>query len=71
MTPGLIRFRSVFSGMERFSGADFDGVVVVPRNVEAEVFAAAREKAGKETASRKELLSGRTLRQVYDKYRVL
>ncbi|MFM8291123.1 MAG: RraA family protein [Planctomycetia bacterium] len=51
--------------------ADFDGVVVVPRNVEAEVFAAARDKAGKETASRKELLSGRTLRQVYDKYRVL
>ena len=51
--------------------ADFDGVVCVPRKVEAEVFAAAREKVGKENASRAELLAGKTLREVYDKYRVL
>lgn len=51
--------------------ADFDGVVCVPRQVEARVVAAAKEKAGKENESRKELLAGRTLREVYDKYRVL
>lgn len=51
--------------------ADFDGVVCVPRQVEAEVFTAAREKVGKENVSRKELLAGRTLREVYDTYKVL
>jgi len=51
--------------------ADFDGIVVVPRRVEADVLARAREKAGRESASRKELLEGRTLREVYDKYHAL
>lgn len=51
--------------------ADFDGVVCVPRQVEAQVFAAAREKVDKESDSRKELLEGRTLREVYERYRVL
>ena len=51
--------------------ADFDGIVVVPRHVEAQVLALAAEKAGKETESRRELLEGKTLRQVYEKYRVL
>jgi 4-hydroxy-4-methyl-2-oxoglutarate aldolase len=51
--------------------ADFDGVVVVPRRVEEEVLRLAEEKAGKENDSRRELLQGRSLREVYNQYRVL
>jgi regulator of RNase E activity RraA len=51
--------------------ADFDGVVVIPRAVEDEVLRRAEEKASKENATRRELLEGRTLREVFDKYRVL
>ena len=51
--------------------ADFDGVVVVPRQVEEEVLRRAEEKAGKENSTRRELLEGRTLREVFEKYRVL
>ena len=51
--------------------ADFDGVVVIPKAVEADAIGLAGDKASKETASRNELLSGRTLREVYDRYGVL
>ena len=51
--------------------ADFDGVVVIPKVVEDVVLERAREKAGKESASRAELLAGKTLREVYDRYGVL
>lgn len=51
--------------------ADFDGIVVVPRSVEHEVFQKAQEKVSKENLSRKDLLNGRSLREVYDKYKVL
>jgi regulator of RNase E activity RraA len=51
--------------------ADFDGIVVVPRDVEDKVLSLAAEKAGKESLSRKEILAGKTLREVYDKYGVL
>ncbi len=51
--------------------ADFDGIVVVPRRVEAQALALAAEKAGKETDARRELMEGKTLREVYEKYRVL
>lgn len=51
--------------------ADFDGVVCIPRQVAEQVVTAAKKKAGKENASRKELLAGKTLRAVYDKYKVL
>jgi 4-hydroxy-4-methyl-2-oxoglutarate aldolase len=51
--------------------ADFDGVVVVPRAVEDQVLRLAEEKVGKENASRRELLKGRTLRDVYNQYKVL
>ena len=51
--------------------ADFDGVVVVPKDVEDQVLQLAQEKVGKENASRRELLKGRTLRDVYNQYRVL
>ena len=51
--------------------ADFDGVVVLPKEVERQVLTLALEKVHKENASRKELLQGETLRNVYNKYRVL
>jgi len=51
--------------------ADFDGVVVVPKAIEDEVLRLAQEKVGKENDSRRELLMGRTLRDVYNQYRVL
>ena len=51
--------------------ADFDGVVVIPRQVEQEILRRAEEKAGKESDTRRELLKGRTLRDVYNQYGVL
>jgi 4-hydroxy-4-methyl-2-oxoglutarate aldolase len=51
--------------------ADFDGVVIVPRSTEEKVLRLAQEKIGKESASRRELIEGRTLREVYAKYGVL
>jgi len=51
--------------------ADFDGVVVIPRDAEEKVFEFAHEKAGRENESRKELLAGKSLREVYDKYGAL
>ena len=51
--------------------ADFDGIVVVPQVVEKEVFHKAKDKVNKENLSRKELLSGKSLREVYDKYQSL
>ena len=51
--------------------ADFDGIVVVPREVEREMMCLAYEKVGKENISRKELLDGKTLREVYARYGVL
>jgi 4-hydroxy-4-methyl-2-oxoglutarate aldolase len=51
--------------------ADFDGIVVVPTEVEEAVLVKAQEKVHKENLSRKELLEGKTLRAVYLKYGVL
>jgi 4-hydroxy-4-methyl-2-oxoglutarate aldolase len=51
--------------------ADFDGVVVVPRALEAKVLALAYEKVTKENHSRRDLLQGDTLRAVFDRYGVL
>jgi 4-hydroxy-4-methyl-2-oxoglutarate aldolase len=51
--------------------ADFDGVVVVPRHVEEQVMGLAAQKVGKENASRNALLKGRTLRDVFNEYKVL
>ena len=51
--------------------ADFDGVVAVPREVEEEVFRLAQKKAGAENNTRRELLEGRMLQEVYDKYGAL
>jgi regulator of RNase E activity RraA len=51
--------------------ADFDGIVVVPKALEQSVFHRAEEKVNKENLSRKELLSGKSLREVYNKYKAL
>jgi regulator of RNase E activity RraA len=50
---------------------DYDGIVVVPPEVEAKVLRQAEEKIGKENDSRRELLNGRSLKEVYAKYHVL
>lgn len=51
--------------------ADFDGIVVIPKQAEKEVLVQAQEKVRKENLSRRDLLSGKTLRQVFDTYGVL
>jgi 4-hydroxy-4-methyl-2-oxoglutarate aldolase len=51
--------------------ADFDGIVAVPNEVEEEVLVKAQEKVHKENLSRKELLEGKSLREVFLKYGVL
>jgi regulator of RNase E activity RraA len=51
--------------------ADFDGIVVVPKAVEEDVFQKAKEKVNNENLSRKELLDGKSLREVYNKYKAL
>lgn len=51
--------------------ADFDGIVVVPADIEDDVLRLAQEKVCKENLSRKDLLAGSTLREVYGKYGVL
>jgi 4-hydroxy-4-methyl-2-oxoglutarate aldolase len=51
--------------------ADFDGVVVVPSDLEDKVLELAADKVGRENASRRELIEGKSLREVYAKYGVL
>jgi 4-hydroxy-4-methyl-2-oxoglutarate aldolase len=51
--------------------ADFDGIVVVPREIEETVVLKAEQKIVKENLSRKELHQGKTLREVFDKHGVL
>jgi len=50
---------------------DYDGVVVIPRAVEDEVLAHALAKVEGENHTRAELLQGRLLGEVYEKYGVL
>ena len=50
---------------------DFDGIVVVPKGIEREVFQKALTKVQSENLSRGELLEGKSLREVYDKYKAL
>jgi 4-hydroxy-4-methyl-2-oxoglutarate aldolase len=51
--------------------ADDDGVVVVPRSSESRVLALARERASRESTVLQELLAGDSLREVWDRHRVL
>jgi 4-hydroxy-4-methyl-2-oxoglutarate aldolase len=50
---------------------DYDGIVVVPREVEDKVLELSFEKVYKENQSRNDLLKGDSLRKVYDRYGVL
>lgn len=51
--------------------ADFDGIVVIPQAIEEKVIEMAMEKVNAENLSRNELLEGKSLREVYDKYKAL
>lgn len=51
--------------------ADFDGIIVVPEELSEEVFRRAAEKINRENLSRKELMEGKSLRDVYEKYHAL
>lgn len=51
--------------------ADFDGVVVIPRIAEEMVFEKAKMKVSQEDLSRAELKNGKSLREVYAKYKAL
>jgi regulator of RNase E activity RraA len=51
--------------------ADYDGVVVVPRDVEAQVIALALDKVSAENHVRRALEEGSTLRETYNRYGVL
>ncbi len=51
--------------------ADFDGIVVMPKAIEKEVIQKALGKVHAENLSRGELLDGKTLSEVYDKYKAL
>lgn len=50
---------------------DYDGVVVIPKEVENRVIDTALEKVSGEDRTRDELREGSTLRVVYDKYGIL
>ena len=51
--------------------ADYDGIVVIPRGVEAEVLRLGQDKVGKENLTRRDLMEGKSLREVYNTYHVL
>lgn len=51
--------------------ADFDGIVVIPKGIEEELYERAKAKVHAENLSRKELMEGKSLREVYDKYGAL
>ena len=51
--------------------ADYDGIIVVPKSISYEVFEMAKEKVEKESLSRRDLLNGNSLREAYNRYRVL
>lgn len=51
--------------------ADFDGIVVLPKMIEKEVVQKAKEKVHAENLSRNELLAGKSLSEVYEKYKAL
>ena len=50
---------------------DFDGIVVLPKTIEKEVVQKAKEKVHAENLTRTELLAGKTLTEVYEKYKAL
>ena len=56
----------------KYRGAvDYDGIVVIPQAEVQQVLKLAQEKMTKESHTRADLLQGKTLREVYDRYGVL
>jgi len=51
--------------------ADFDGIVVIPHQVEQKALTLVKEKINKENLTRQGLLQGKTLHEVYTTYGVL
>jgi len=51
--------------------ADFDGIVVIPKEVEEEVLILAADKVAIENRARLDLREGRTIREMYDTYKIL
>jgi regulator of RNase E activity RraA len=51
--------------------ADFDGIVVIPRDVEDRAIKLATEKVSAENSTRRELHKGRSLRDVFNEFGVL
>jgi len=51
--------------------ADYDGIVVIPLDVEKQVLELAYEKVDKENLTREALLQGKSLREVYNTYHIL
>lgn len=50
---------------------DIDGIVVVPKEIAVEVVNKAYEKINGENKVREELLAGKSVKEVYDKYKIL
>jgi len=50
---------------------DYNGIVVIPQEIEDEVLSRALEKVSGENKTRRELLDGKLLAEVYEKYEVL
>jgi len=50
---------------------DYDGIVIIPHEVEDEVISRALEKISGENDTRRELLEGKLLADIYEKYGVL
>jgi 4-hydroxy-4-methyl-2-oxoglutarate aldolase len=51
--------------------ADYDGIVVIPHDLVSQVLLLAHEKIGQENLARQDLRNGKTLREVFDTYRIL
>jgi 4-hydroxy-4-methyl-2-oxoglutarate aldolase len=51
--------------------ADFDGIVVIPKEVEEQVLILASDKVAAENRARLDLREGRTIREMYDTYKIL
>lgn len=50
---------------------DIDGIVIVPKDIAVEVVNKAYEKIHGENKVREELLAGKSVKEVYDKYKIL
>lgn len=70
-----VRERVTIGGVTVATGdlmlADDDGVVIIPRDREVEVLAAARRRAAGESTVLAELLAGESLRTVWDRHGIL